>query len=174
MASESRGEQLSVEHIDQVRTKLEFSLPLNEIVVNFFDHLKSITSGYGSFDYEDAGYQETMLTKIEVRLNDECIPELTTIQHTSRAREKGKEIVSKLKDSLPRQQFAIKIQAASGSKIFARDDIKPYKKDVTAKCYGGDMRRKMKLLNLQAKGKERMRTYGKIEISKDTFIKLLT
>ena len=173
LAAESRGEQLSVEHIDQVRTKMEFSLPLNEIVVNFFDHLKSITSGYGSFDYEDAGYQETMLTKIEVRLNDECIPELTTIQHTSRAREKGKEIVSKLKDSLPRQQFAIKIQAASGSKILARDDIKPYKKDVTAKCYGGDMRRKMKLLNLQAKGKERMRTYGKIEISKDTFIKLL-
>ena len=174
LASDCRGEQLSMESIDQVRTKLEFLLPLNEIVVNFFDRLKSVTSGYGSFDYEDAGYRETSLNKIDILLNDESVQELTCIVHTSRAREKGKELVSKLKECLPRQQFNIKIQAASGSKILARDDIKAYKKDVTAKCYGGDVRRKMKLLAYQAEGKARLKSIGKIEVSKDTFVKLLT
>jgi elongation factor 4 len=174
LASDCRGEQLSMESIDQVRTKLEFLLPLNEIVVNFFDRLKSITSGYGSFDYEDAGYRETTLNKIDILLNDECVQELTCIVHTSRAREKGKELVLKLKESLPRQQFTIKIQAVTGSKVLARDDIKAYKKDVTAKCYGGDVRRKMKLLAHQAEGKARLKSIGKIEVSKDTFVKLLT
>ena len=152
----------------------EILLPLNEIVVNFFDRLKSISSGYGSFDYEDAGYRETSLTKIDILLNDECVQELTCIVHTSRAREKGKDIVLKLKDSLPRQQFNIKIQAVSGSKILARDDIKAYRKDVTSKCYGGDVRRKMKLLANQAEGKARLKSIGIIEVSKDAFVKLLT
>ena len=174
LASECRGVQVSIENIDQMRTKLEFLLPLNEIVVSFFDRLKSITSGYGSFDYEDAGYKETSLTKIDILLNDQCVPELTTIVHTSHSREKAKEMTAKLKDSLTRQLFSIKIQATTGSTILSRDDLKPYRKDVTAKCYGGDVRRKMKLLKFQAEGKERMKLYGKIEISKDTFIKLLT
>ena len=174
LATDCRGEQLSIENIDQVRTKLEFLFPLNEIIVNFFDRLKSITSGYGSFDYEDAGYQESMLTKIDILLNDESVQELSSIVHTSRAREKGKEMASKLKENLPRQQFGIKIQAASGSHILAREDIKPYRKDVVAKCYGGDIRRKMKLLKFQAEGKKRLKTIGKIDIPKETFIKLLT
>ena len=174
LASECRGEQLSIENIDQVRTKLEFSFPLNEIVVNFFDRLKSITSGYGSFDYEDAGYRETLLTKIDILLNDECVQELATIVHTSRAKEKGKEMVLKLKEHLPRQQYNIKIQAASGSHILARENIKAYRKDVLAKCYGGDVRRKMKLLKFQAEGKKKLKTIGNVDISKDTFIKLLT
>ena len=129
--------------------KLEFLLPLNEIVVNFFDRLKSITSGYGSFDYEDAGYRESFLTKVDILINDETIPELSTIVHTSRARDKGKEMVSKLKENLPRQQYLIKDQAATGSKILARDDIKPFKKDVLAKLKsnpGGNTGRAMKLL----------------------------
>ena len=177
LASECRGEQLSIENIDQFRIKLEFLLPLNEIVVDFFDRLKSLTSGYGSFDYEDAGYRETLLTKIDIRINDEVIPELTAIVHTAKARDKGKEVVSKLKDNLPRQQFAIKIQAAAGAKILARDDIKPFKKDVLAKLKtigSGDVGRKNKLLKYQKEGKTRLKSIGKIEISKDTFIKLLT
>ena len=132
---------------------------------------------YGSFDYEDAGYRESFLTKVDIRINEETIPELSTIVHTSRAREKGKEIVSKLKESLPRQQYLIKIQAATGSKILARDDIKPYKKDVLAKLKsnpGGNTGRAQKLLKNQEKGKARLRSIGKIEVSKDTFIKLLT
>ena len=174
LAGECRGEQLSVEGIDQIRTKMEFLLPLNEIVVDFFDRLKCITSGYGSFDYEDAGYQETLLTKIDILLNDQCVQELSCIVHTSRAREKAKSMVNKLQENIPRQQFKIKIQATCGSHILARQDINPYRKDVTAKCYGGDVTRKMKLLKHQAEGKKRLRSFGNIDISKETFIKLLT
>ena len=117
------------------------------------------------------------MTKIDIRINDEVIPELTAIVHTAKARDKGKEVVSKLKDNLPRQQFAIKIQAAAGAKILARDDIKPFKKDVLAKLKtigSGDVGRKNKLLKYQKEGKTRLKSIGKIEISKDTFIKLLT
>ena len=177
LATECRGEQLSMENIDQLRVKLEFLLPLNEIVVNFFDRLKSITSGYGSFDYEDAGYRESFLTKVDILINDETIPELSTIVHTSRARDKGKEMVSKLKENLPRQQYLIKVQAATGSKILARDDIKPFKKDVLAKLKsnpGGNTGRAMKLLKNQEKGKARLKSIGKVQVSKETFIKLLT
>ena len=177
LATECRGEQQSIENIDQHRIKLEFLLPLNEIVVDFFDNLKSITSGYGSFDYEDAGYREASLSKIDIKINDEIVPELSTIVHTSKARDKGKEFVYKLKENLPRQQYAIKIQAATGSKIIAREDIKPFKKDVLAKLKsnpGGNSGRAQKLLKRQAEGKARLKSFGNIEISKDIFIKLLT
>ena len=174
LCADRRGEQTSFEAVDQVRSKIEFLLPLNEIVVDFFDQLKSVTSGYGSFDYEDAGYQESSLSKIDIMLNDKPVHELSSVVHSSHAREKGQEMVNKLVENLPRQQFKIKVQAACGSKIIARDDIKPYRKDVTAKCYGGDVRRKMKLLKFQAEGKKRMKSIGNIEVSKDVFIKLLT
>ena len=174
LCAERRGVQKSFETIDQTRVKMEFHMPLNEVVVDFFDTLKSLTSGYGSFDYEDAGYQESNLVKVDFLLNDKPVEELGMVVHASNAREKGNRVVEKLVEHLPRQQYKIKVQAAVGSKILARGDIKPFRKDVTAKCYGGDMSRKMKLLKYQAEGKKRLRSIGNIEVSKDTFIKLLT
>jgi len=174
LCAECRGVQTGYEPMDAVRIKMDFLLPLNEIVVNFFDRLKSVTSGYGSFDYEDAGYQSSSLIKVDILLNDKPVQELSTIVHASHVREKGHEMVDKLVENLPRQQFKIKVQAVTGSKVWARGDVKPYRKDVTAKCYGGDITRKMKLLKYQAEGKKRMKAIGNVEVSKEAFIKLLT
>jgi len=169
-----RGEQRSVENIDQTRLNIQFLFPLNEVVTNFFDELKSVTSGYASFDYEDAGYQPSDLHRMDLLLNGKIIHELSTICHASKLRLRAKAVVFKMKNELPRQQFNISIQAAVGSKILARDDLKALRKDVTAKCYGGDIGRKMKLLKFQAEGKKKMKKFGNIEINKDTFIKILT
>ena len=174
LCHERRGEQRSIENIDQTRLNIQFLFPLNEIVTNFFDELKSVTSGYASFDYEEAGYQISDLHKMDVLLNGQLIHELSTISHASKLRTRAKMVVFKLKNELPRQQFSISIQAAVNGKILARDDLKALRKDVTAKCYGGDIGRKMKLLKNQAEGKKRMKKFGNIEISKDTFIKILT
>merc|ERR1711941_284 len=146
----------------------------NEIVTNFYDELKGISSGYASFDYEDAGYQQSELLKLDVLLNGKQVHELSTICHATKVRDRAKAVVFKLKNELPRQQFSIAIQAAVGGKILAREDIKALKKDVLAKCYGGDISRKMKLLKHQAEGKKKMKKFGNIEINKDTFIKILT
>jgi len=166
LCSECRGTETGYETIDSVRVKLEFLLPLNEIVVNFFDRLKSKTSGFGSFDYEDAGYEESSLTKVNILLNDNEVPELSTIVHTSHVKERSSQMVEKLVDLLPRQQFKIKVQAATGSKIWARGDVKPYRKDVLAKLktVRGDEGRVQKLLKNQKKGKARMRSIGNIEL----------
>jgi len=169
-----RGEQREITNIDQQRLNIQFLLPLNEIVTNFYDELKGISSGYASFDYEDAGYQQSELLKLDVLLNGKQVHELSTISHVSKLRDRAKAVVFKLKNELPRQQFAIAIQAAVGGKILAREDIKALKKDVLAKCYGGDISRKMKLLKNQAEGKKKMKKFGNIEINKDTFIKILT
>jgi len=169
-----RGEQREITNIDQQRLNIQFLLPLNEIVTNFYDELKSISSGYASFDYEDAGYQQSELLKLDVLLNGKQVHELSTICHVSKLRDRAMAVVFKLKNELPRQQFAIAIQAAVGGKILAREDIKALKKDVLAKCYGGDISRKMKLLKNQAEGKKKMKKFGNIEINKDTFIKILT
>lgn len=174
LAMEARGRQTAMEFIDQTRIRLEFVLPLGEILTNFFDTLKSITSGYGSFDYEEAGYEETSLIKVDIMLNDEPVPELATIVHITKAREHGKKIVRRLEETISRQQFAIKIQASTKSKILARGDLKPLRKDVTAKCYGGDLTRKAKLLRNQAEGKKRMKMVGKVQLSTDVFRKLLS
>ena len=171
---ERRGEQRSIDNIDQTRLNIQFLFPLNEVVTNFFDELKCVTSGYASFDYEDAGYQSSDLHKLNVLLNGQEIHELGTICHSSKIRQRAKAVVLKLKEELPRQQFNISIQAAISGKIMARSDLKAVRKDVTAKCYGGDISRKMKLLKNQAEGKKRMKKFGNIEISKDTFIKILT
>ncbi|XP_076458325.1 translation factor Guf1, mitochondrial-like [Babylonia areolata] len=160
-------------NIDNTRIMLIIKFPLNEILVDFFDDLKSITSGYASFDYEDAGYQSSSLTRVDFLLNGSAVDELTMICHTSRARETAKRVCEKLRDTIPRQQFGIVIQAAVGSKILVREDIKPFRKDVTAKCYGGDISRKMKLLKRQAEGKKKMRKIGNIDVPKDAFIKVL-
>lgn len=160
-------------NIDNTRIMLVIKFPLNEILVDFFDDLKSATSGYASFDYEDAGYELSSLIRVDFLLNGKAVDELTMICHTSRARETAKRVCEKLRETIPRQQFGIIIQGAVGSKILCREDIKPYRKDVTAKCYGGDITRKMKLLKQQAEGKKKMRRIGNIEIPKDAFIKVL-
>ena len=152
---------------------MQFLFPLNEIATNFFDALKAASSGYATFDYEDAGYRRTELARLEVRINGRCVDELASIVHASRSRQRAKAIAARLKEELPRQQFAIAVQVAVGSRVLAREDVKALRKDVTAKCYGGDVGRKMKLLKLQAEGKKKLKRVGNIEISKDTFIKIV-
>uniref|UniRef100_A0A8D2JSQ8 GTP binding elongation factor GUF1 n=1 Tax=Sciurus vulgaris TaxID=55149 RepID=A0A8D2JSQ8_SCIVU len=168
-----RAVQQNMVFIDQNRVMLKYIFPLNEIVVDFYDSLKSLSSGYASFDYEDAGYQTAELVKMDILLNGNSIEELVTIVHRDKAHTVGKTICERLKDTLPRQLFEIAIQAAIGSKIIARETVKPYRKNVLAKCYGGDITRKMKLLKRQAEGKKRLRKIGNIEVPKDAFIKVL-
>ncbi|XP_030775241.1 translation factor GUF1, mitochondrial isoform X2 [Rhinopithecus roxellana] len=168
-----RAVQKNMIFIDQNRVMLKYLFPLNEIVVDFYDSLKSLSSGYASFDYEDAGYQTAELVKMDILLNGNNVEELVTVVHKDKAHSIGKAICERLKDSLPRQLFEIAIQAAIGSKIIARETVKAYRKNVLAKCYGGDITRKMKLLKRQAEGKKKLRKIGNVEVPKDAFIKVL-
>uniref|UniRef100_A0A8C4RP45 GTP binding elongation factor GUF1 n=1 Tax=Erpetoichthys calabaricus TaxID=27687 RepID=A0A8C4RP45_ERPCA len=168
-----RSVQQNMSYIDDQRVMMKFLFPLNEVVVDFYDQLKSISSGYASFDYEDAGFQPADLIKMDILLNGKPVEELVTIVHRDKAYSVGKAICEKLKESVPRQLFEIAVQAAIGSKIIARETIKAYRKNVLAKCYGGDITRKMKLLKKQAEGKKKMRKIGNIEVPKDTFINVL-
>lgn len=165
-----RAVQTDSYYIDNSRLLLQFKFPLSEIVIDFYDELKSVTSGYASFDYEDDGYQKTQLVKLDILLNDKPVEELSSLVHVKRAREYGKSICTKLKHYIKQQQFKIKIQAAVGGKIIAREDIRAFRKDVTAKLYGGDVTRRKKLLERQAEGKRRLRRIGSVEIDADTFI----
>ena len=165
-----RGVQLNSHYIDNNRLLLQFRFPLSEIIIDFYDELKSVSSGYASFDYEDDGYDKTQLVKLDILLNDKPVDELSNLVHFSKARSYGRSICLKLKENLNRQQFAIKIQASVGGKIIARENIGAYRKDVTAKLYGGDTTRRTKLLAQQAEGKRRLRRIGKIEINADLFI----
>ncbi|XP_074651391.1 translation factor Guf1, mitochondrial-like [Tubulanus polymorphus] len=173
LCQERRGDILKQEYIDDTRLMYTVSFPLNEIIIDFFDALKSVTSGYASFDYEDDGYKDSDLVKVNLLLNGKEIEELTSIVHVSKAKEFGKSICAKLKDSIPRQLFLIAIQATVNTKVIAREDVRPLKKDVTAKLYGGDVTRRMKLLKRQSEGKSRMRKIGNIDVPKDAFIKVL-
>jgi len=164
------GEQMA---LGDGRMMLNVTFPLNEIIVDFFDELKSLTSGYGSFDYEDAGYRLTSLVRLDIFLNGEIVEEMTHIVHISHARSAAKRIAAKLKVNIPQQLFEIAIQIKIGGKVIARDDIKALRKDVTAKLYGGDVTRRMKLLKRQAEGKKRMRSIGRIQVPKDVFITVL-
>lgn len=168
-----RAIQKNMTFIDENRVMLKYLFPLNEIVVDFYDSLKSLSSGYASFDYEDAGYQTADLVKMDILLNGNIVEELVTVVHREKAYPVGKNICERLKDSLPRQLFEIAVQAAVGSKVIARETVKAYRKNVLAKCYGGDITRKMKLLKRQAEGKKKLRKIGNIEIPKDAFIKVL-
>uniref|UniRef100_H0XBH7 GTP binding elongation factor GUF1 n=1 Tax=Otolemur garnettii TaxID=30611 RepID=H0XBH7_OTOGA len=168
-----RAIQKSMMFIDQNRVMLKYLFPLNEIVVDFYDSLKSLSSGYASFDYEDAGYQTAELVKMDILLNGNTVEELVTVVHKDKAYSVGKVVCERLKDSLPRQLFEIAIQAAIGSKVIARETVKAYRKNVLAKCYGGDITRKMKLLKRQAEGKKKLRKIGNIEVPKEAFIKVL-
>ncbi|BFZ15133.1 hypothetical protein BsWGS_18172 [Bradybaena similaris] len=168
-----RGRIKDQTYIDNTRMLIRVKFPLSEILVDFFDELKSVTSGYASFDYEDAGYEIAELMKLNFCLNSRELDELTMICHVSRARELASRICLKLKETIPRQQFAISIQGKVNQKVIAREDIKAYRKDVTAKCYGGDVSRKMKLLKQQAEGKKHLRRIGNIDVPNDAFLQIL-
>lgn len=167
---ERRGVQLSVNFIDTTRVHLKYKMPLAEVIYDFFDKLKQISSGYATFDYEDCGYEISDLVKVTVLLNGEVAEPLSVICYRPNAQEVGRKLVEKLKEVIRRQMFEIRIQAAIGGKIIARETIKPYRKDVTAKCYGGDITRKRKLLEKQKEGKRRMKSIGNVELTQEAFL----
>ena len=172
LCEERRGKQVTLTYAGS-RAMLVYHLPLNEVVFDFYDRLKSISRGYASFDYELDGYQEEDLVKMDIRVNDEPVDALAMIVHRSQAERRGRQLCERLKDLIPRQMFKIAIQAAIGAKIIARESLGALRKDVTAKCYGGDVSRKKKLLEKQKKGKAKMRQYGNVEIPQSAFINAL-
>lgn len=172
LCTERRGEQVELTYVG-ARAMVVYNIPLNEIVFDFYDRLKSITSGYASFDYELTGYQESDLVKVQILINEEPVDALAFLCHRSQAESRGRQICERLKDLIPRHLFKIPIQAAIGGRVVARETISAMRKDVTAKCYGGDITRKRKLLDKQKKGKQRMRQFGKVEVPQSAFIEAL-
>ncbi len=173
LVSEKRGICEHTETIDGERVMLVCRLPLNEILIDFNDRLKSITHGYGSMDYEMAGYEKAKLCRLDIRVNQEAVDAFSSIVHSDKAEGRGRALCKRLKEILPKQMFKIAIQAGVGSNIVARETISAYRKDVTAKCYGGDISRKRKLLEKQKEGKKRMKNIGSVSIPQDAFIKIL-
>ena len=168
-----RGIFKNMEYIEQNRVVMHYEMPLNEVIYDFFDALKSRTKGYASLDYELKGYKESQLVKLDILINSELVDAFSIIVNEDKAYERARYIVERLKDVIPRHQFAIPIQAAIGSKIIARETVKALRKDVLAKCYGGDITRKKKLLEKQKEGKKRMRQIGSVEIPQEAFISVL-
>uniref|UniRef100_A0A6B0VEG3 Translation factor GUF1 homolog, mitochondrial n=1 Tax=Ixodes ricinus TaxID=34613 RepID=A0A6B0VEG3_IXORI len=168
-----RGVPKSTQDVDDNTVLLQYKFPLNEIIVDFYDELKSITSGYASFDYEETGFEESSLVQMQILINGKVVEELTTIVHSTRAQRVGRSMLLKLKECIPQQLYAVALQAAVGAKVLAREDIRALKKNVLAKCYGGDITRKVKLLKRHSEKQKKLRLIGNVEVPRDAFIKVL-
>ena len=173
LCEERRGVQLNLAYVGESRIMVTYQLPLNEIVYDFFDKLKSITKGYGSFEYEVSGLISSKLVKLDIKLNGDVVDALSVIVHKDRAYMRGKMLCERLRKTINRQQFDVAVQAAVGNRIISRETVKAVRKDVTAKCYGGDISRKRKLLQKQKEGKKRMKQVGNIEIPQEAFLAVL-
>ncbi|HZK23407.1 MAG TPA: translation elongation factor 4, partial [Atopostipes sp.] len=173
LCQSKRGEFITMEYLDDIRVNIMYYLPLSEIVFDFFDRLKSTTKGYASLNYEEASYRESDLVKVDILIHGDTVDALSFIVHKDESQDRGRKIVEKLKDVIPRQQFEIPIQAGIGNHIIARSTVRAYRKDVTAKLYGGDVTRRMKLLEKQKAGKKRMKSVGNVDIPQDAFMAVL-
>lgn len=173
LGMEKRGHCIKTETLDSHRLMLTYRLPLNEIITDFSDKLKSLTRGYGSFDYEFDSYERGDIIKLEIRVNEEPVDAFSCLVHRTKAEGKGRAICSKLVEVIPQQLFKVPVQAAIGGKVIARETIKAITKNVTAKCYGGDISRKRKLWEKQKEGKKRMKEIGKVNIPQNAFMEVL-
>ena len=173
LCQERRGKMLHMEYITETRVQLHYEMPLNEVIYDFFDALKSKTRGYGSLDYEFVRYERSNVVKMDILLNKDLVDAFSMIVHESKAYARGRFVCEKLKEIIPMHQFEVPIQAAIGGKIIARETVKAMRKDVLAKCYGGDITRKKKLLEKQKEGKKRMRQIGSVELPSEAFLSVL-